>query len=114
MYAIIDTATRVIRGLTTDPTITIGSTESLVKLDTAIDLAPIGQTSFWKLDGNNQKVPATLAEIDASGVDEKLEEGKLEIRKQTYLSSLEILTNDGSLPANLKNYFTALLDYEKN
>lgn len=64
--AIIHTATRVIRGLTTEETLSLPSDYSLVDLAVDIELS----NGPWKLDLSNAKVQATVQEARDAGIDE--------------------------------------------
>ena len=63
--AIVHTATRVIRRVTETAPPRISADETAVTLAANIDIAG----SFWKLDVGNNKVSATLAEMQAAGWD---------------------------------------------
>lgn len=64
--AIIHTATRVIRGLTTDTNPSLPSGYSAVDLAVDIELS----NGPWKLDVSNNKVQATTQEARDAGIDE--------------------------------------------
>lgn len=109
-FAIIHTDTRVIRRVTTDSSFEIAADESLIKLAAPIDIGPIGGTLFWKLDGRDQKVAATEADIDAAKVDELREAQKRRLKIQAYQDAVTTAANDPLILGNLKNFFIALRD----
>lgn len=64
-YAILHTASRVIRRLTSDDPPTVAADETAVTVAGGFDLAG----GPWKLDAGGSKVAPTQAEIDAADVD---------------------------------------------
>lgn len=100
--AIIHTATRVIRRLTTDPTPDVAADETAVDLRAAvIDLAG----GYWKLDAQNNRVPATQADIDAADVDPARVEALRRQFMQNYLASVDAIaaaTTAGQMLAALQ------------
>ena len=109
--AIIHTESRVIRRLTTDESPKFAEDESVVTLETPIDLAG----GFWKLDDNNEKVEATDKDIDDAGVDEEREALKQKAKRDAVRLAIKDLANlnldaQGQLGAKLKTYFQALDD----
>ena len=109
-YAIIHTATRVIRRLTTDEPPAVWADETAVALAEKIDLAPEGQTKYWKLDDKNKKIAASNAEIDAAGVDETLEAQKRAAKVAAYKDAVATAAADPLIIGSLKTYFEKLKD----
>lgn len=86
--AIIHTATRVIRRLTTDAAPDIAADETAVDMGAVtLDLAG----GYWKLDAQNNRVPATQADIDAADVDPVREAAIRAQFMQNYLASVDAI-----------------------
>ena len=84
MKAIIDEKTRVIKELSAGtPELAVG--EKAVEVP-RMDINPLPSVSFWKLDENNKKVPATVEDIQTAGL-----EGKTPLK---WLHSYETLLFD--------------------
>lgn len=107
---IIHTATRVIRRLTLDETPKVHPDESVVELETPLDLAG----GFWKLDEKNEKVPASTLEVDQAGVDDTVEAQKKVVKIQNYHAAVDDIINSldsatlATLKPKLKVFFQAL------
>lgn len=110
--AILHTATRVIVGLTIDPEYTRTGDYSTVELAEAIDLKPVGETKYWKLDVDNKKVPATLEEIEASRIDPDKEALRKAELRTAYESAIGACAADKTLPQSLQEYFMALTNLQ--
>jgi hypothetical protein len=107
--AIIHTATRVIRRLTTDASPSIASDETAVVLSAPIDLAG----GFWKLDGANAKVAATAAEAQASGVDEAFVNATRAAKIAALTTALQAAVDDALIAGKLKTLLQKWLDVLK-
>jgi hypothetical protein len=102
--AIIHTTTRVIKRLTTEDSPSIAADESIISLSQPIDLAG----GFWKLDAQNNKVPATEAEVDAADVDETKVAAKRTAARQALQSAINDIADNGATLAKVRTYFQAL------
>lgn len=99
--AIIHTATRVIRRLTTETIPVVGADETSVDMPAPIDLTG----GFWKLTPALQQVPANAAEIDAAGVDPVRQAQKVRQRYTEYVQVLDGLVADPTLNPRLRRLF---------
>lgn len=99
--AIIHTATRVIRRLTTDDDHTLGLDESAVILNDPVDIGG----GYWKLDEANKKVPATDKEIDDAGVDEEKEKAKFEAKRDELKTIIFDIADKGATLEKVRAYF---------
>lgn len=101
-FAIIHTATRVIRRLTTDTVPDVAADETAVDMGAVVlDLAG----GYWKLSAQNQKVAATQADIDAADVDPVREAAIRAQFMQAYLASVDAIaasTTAGQMLAALQ------------
>jgi hypothetical protein len=104
--AIIHTATRVIRRLTTDDAPTIASDETIIDLAENIDLAG----GYWKLNNQNKKVSATAQDISDAGVDENIETQKRLQKIQVYKNAIDAIIADNTIPLKIRNFLQALKD----
>ncbi len=107
--AIIHTATRVIRRLTTDPSPPLALDETAIDLPQPIDIGG----GPWKLDMAGQQVKATETEAQAAGLDEAY----LAQQRQTRLANLKAALDDALanelMPARMRaviQRFRELLD----
>ncbi len=105
--AIIHTATRVIRRLTTDDIPQVAADETAVALPSDIDLAG----AFKKLDVDDATllVP-TQAEIDASGVDDSRNAFLNRQKRQAFISAIDALLGDALVSAKIKTFLQTLKD----
>lgn len=107
---IIHTATRVIRRLTLDEAPKIQPDESIVEIETPLDLAG----GFWKLDAKNEKVMASTLEVDQAGVDDTVEAQKKTVKIQNYHAAVDDIIDSmdastlATLKPKLKVFFQAL------
>lgn len=105
-HAIIDSATRVIVGLTIDATHDAGQGRELVPLTEAITLdgTPKAITPAGRVRD------ATEQEIDASGVDPIRREAKEQKRRKDRADALNAILADPAVPESLKAYFRTVKD----
>ena len=119
---IIHTETKVIKRITTDPNPQLNLGESIIDLgDETMDIGRKddgdGTFIYWKLDQNNQKIPATLLEVDLAGVDSELEQKKKQEKIDLMNTIIDSIAT-GSRTINeqlilLRQYFQVLKDLRK-
>lgn len=97
--AIVHKATRVIRGVTTDPAFAVGELEELVPLPQPIDLAD----GPFKILPNGKLTTPTPADLDQA-----IPERRAAILRQRMNDAIDSITTDPSLPQSLREYFTIL------
>lgn len=99
MKAIIHTATRVVRRVTTDAAPALAADESVVEVST-LNLSG----GFWKLDAQGVRVAATPADIDAAAVDDALEAQKVRALALALRDAAVAMRDDASLPATVRAF----------
>jgi hypothetical protein len=104
--AIIHTATRVIRRLTIDDAPAVGPDETAVALAAPIDLAG----GPWKLDGSDQKAPATAQEFRDAGLDEAFNRQQRMARRAEVLAALADVKDDALIALKVRRVLAALHD----
>ncbi len=106
--AIIHTATRVIYCITTADNPTITANQSIVEMVTPISL---GGGKYWKLDGSNNLVEASQADIDASGVDETRNSELRRLAFEEYRTAINELIAEATIPTRIKTVFQKYLNW---
>jgi len=91
--AIIHKLTRVILRLTTDDNPDIKDNEEIVELASPIDLAD----GPWKLDSQNNKVPASLEEYQQATITPQ------QVNINSLKANIDILLSDASVADSVKN-----------
>ena len=69
---------------------------------------PTGKKTYWKLDSQNKKVPATDDEVDLAKVDAVRENAKRLQKLEMYKDLVKSLATDDTLPTKLKSFFEKL------
>ena len=104
--AILHTATRVIRRVTSDPSPTLAADETAVVLAVPIDLSG----ALWKLDAGGNKISATVAECRVAGIDDAYERSRRGQKRQALIDALDIVIGDLTATPALKAFAQAFKD----
>lgn len=105
--AIIHTATRVIRRLTTEVAPTLAADESAVTPAEMVDLATNG--GLLKLDGAGHPVACTLAELRQAGLDESQAAATRVQLRADLIASCDTLLADATIAnPRIKQFVTAV------
>lgn len=110
-YVVIHTTTRIVRKITTDPTIGLAIDETIIGPFTQVlDLAkPVGVIG-WKLDNLNNMVPCTLQEFRDAGMDEEFNRSEQEKRYQAFKQAIINLRDDANIPNSVKLFAKTYLE----
>lgn len=105
--AIVDKLTGVAVSLTTDEAPQYDATKYDV-VEVADDVT--FKDGHFKVDSKGEVVIPTKKELEDAGVDEEFNKLKAKEKRDAYKAAIDVLAADGSLPANLQNFFKALKD----
>jgi hypothetical protein len=106
--AIIHTATRVVRRLTTD------DNPQILPDETAIDMStPLTLDGFQKLDGDDKTlVKASQQDIDDAGVDEARQSQIRAQKVANVKAKVDEIINEPGISPKIKSYFQALKEIQ--
>ena len=109
-FAIIHTATRVIKVFTVDVDYVLSSDESSISI-TEPETLPTSATGFYKLDATNQVVAATINEANQAGVNEIFEAQQARNRLLALRDAAIAMRDDATVPTSSSDFARKLVQY---
>ena len=109
-FAIIHTATRVIKVFTVDANRVLASDESSVAITEPATL-PTSASGFYKLDATNNVVAATINEANEAGVNEVFNEQQAKNRLLALRDAAIAMRDDATVPVTSSDFARKLVQY---